>query len=62
MFSSGQLLFATLFVLVFIIVIILTYKKDKKLHRRNYKGVQWIGLFFVAFIIILFVIKYLLKK
>ena len=62
MFSTGQLVFASLFLIVFTIVIFLTYKKDKKLHKRNYKGVQWIGLLFIAFVIILFVIKYLLKN
>jgi len=42
MFSSGQLIFAGLFVIVFVAVIIFSYKKDKKLHLKNYKGVKWI--------------------
>lgn len=62
MFSTGQLIFAALFVVVFTVVIILMYKKDKKLHKRSYKGVQWIGFFFITFVIILFAIKYLLKN
>ncbi len=62
MFSSGQLLFAVFFILVFTIVITITYKKDKKLHKRNYKGVKWIGLFFIIFVMILFIIKYVLKN
>jgi hypothetical protein len=62
MLSTGQLLFAAFFILIFTIVIIVTYKRDKKLHNRNYKGVQWIGLFFITFVMILFIIKYVLKN
>ncbi len=62
MFSTGQLIFAILFIIVFSLVIVLMYKKDKKLHSKNYKGVKWVGIFFVIFLLILFYIKYLLKN
>ncbi len=62
MFSFGQIIFAVLFFLVFVVVIFIQYRKDKELHRKNYKGVQWIGVFFVTFVIILFLIKYFLKN
>ena len=62
MFSKGQLIFAVLFVIVFTAVVAYTYIKDKNLHRRNYSGVKWVGIFFAAFIIILFCIKYLIKN
>ncbi|TLF45669.1 hypothetical protein FEK29_05990 [Maribacter aurantiacus] len=62
MFSTGQIVFATLFAVTFFIIIILMYKKDLKLHQKNYKGVKWVGIFFIIFIIILFCIKYLLKN
>ena len=62
MFSTGQLVFASLFLVAFSIVIFLTYKKDKDLHKRNFKGVKWIGIFFVIFLVILFIIKYVLKN
>lgn len=62
MFSSGQLIFAILFFLAFVVIITLSYKKDKKLHRKNYKGVIWILVSFITFIIILFLIKYFLKN
>ncbi|ALM07646.1 membrane protein [Sediminicola sp. YIK13] len=62
MFSNGQLIFAASFVIVFIGVMIFSYKKDKQLHLKNYKGVKWIGITFITFIIILFIIKYLLKN
>jgi cytochrome bd-type quinol oxidase subunit 1 len=62
MFSSGQLIFAGLFVVVFVTIIILSYKRDKNLHLKNYKGVKWIALTFLIFIILLFIIKYYLKN
>ncbi|MEB8329746.1 hypothetical protein OO009_10285 [Flavobacteriaceae bacterium KMM 6897] len=62
MFSNGQLIFAAFFVIVFIGVIIFSYKKDRQLHIKNYKGVKWIGITFITFIIILFILKYLLKN
>ena len=62
MFSTGQLIFAGLFFIVFVMVIIFSYQKDKKLHLKNYKGVKWVGLFFLMFILILFLIKVTLKN
>ncbi len=62
MFSSGQLIFGALFAIVFMVIIILSYKKDFKLHQKNYKGVKWVGIFFAIFIITLFVIKFFLKN
>ena len=62
MFSTGQLIFAILFFLAFVVIIALSYKKDKKLHRKNYKGVIWILISFITFVIILFLIKYFLKN
>ncbi|MDP5229469.1 MAG: hypothetical protein NWQ38_15515 [Cellulophaga sp.] len=62
MFSTGQLIFAALFFVSFVVIIFLQYKKDKNLHAKNYKGVIWIALFFLFFIISLFIIKYSLKN
>ncbi|MDC6390369.1 hypothetical protein PP182_16885 [Maribacter sp. PR1] len=62
MFSTGQIVFATLFAITFSIIIVLMYKKDLRLHQKNYKGVKWVGIFFIIFLIILFCIKYLLKN
>ncbi|TDQ29181.1 hypothetical protein [Zeaxanthinibacter enoshimensis] len=61
MFSTGQWIFAAVFVVVFTIFIILSYKKDRNLHRKNYKGVIWVGIVFITFIILLFIIKQLLR-
>ena len=62
MFSTGQLVFAILFLIAFTGVIIFTYQKDRKMHLKNYKGVKWVGAFFILFIITLFFIKYLTKN
>jgi heme/copper-type cytochrome/quinol oxidase subunit 2 len=61
MFSQGQLVFAALFVIAFVIASIFVYRKDKNLHRVHYKGVTKILLGFIAFIILLFIIKSFLK-
>lgn len=61
MFSTGQLIFAGLFFIVFVGVIIFSYRKDLKLHRKYYKGTLYILLGFIAFILLLFLMKLYLK-
>ena len=62
MFSQGQLIFAAIFVVCFIAIMIFSYRKDLKLHKQYYKGSLWILAVFVLFIAILFAIKSLLKE
>ena len=62
MFSNGQLIFAVLFALSFIVIITYSYKKEKKIYKKNYKGVKWVGVSFAIFIIILFFIKHIIKN
>lgn len=61
MFSQGQITFAIFFVIVFVIAMIYTYRKDIKLHKVFYKGSYWVLLGFLCFIGILFVIKVYMK-
>ena len=61
MFSTGQLIFAALFFLTFVIVIIYSYRKDLALHRKYYKGSLFVLAGFIVFIMLLFVIKAYLK-
>ena len=61
MFSTGQTIFVIFFVLVFTGLLILSYRKDKKLHKKHYKGSIWILIGFIAFIILLFLLKDWLK-
>lgn len=57
MFSSGQLIFAAFFVIIFVAIMIYAYRKDLQLHRRYYKGSLRILLVFILFIITIVVIK-----
>lgn len=62
MFSQGQLLFALFFVIAFLALIILAYRKDSKNHKVHYKGSIKIFIAFVLTIGILFLIKFLTQK
>ena len=62
MFSTGQIVFAALFFIAFVAIISLSYRKDKKLHKKNYKGIIWILVSFLIFIVTLFLIKFFLKN
>jgi len=57
MFSTGQLVFAGLFVVTFVIIIVISYKKDTLLHKKQYKGSVWVLIAFLAFIGLLFILK-----
>lgn len=57
MFSTGQLIFAGLFLISFIIIMIFSYRKDIRLHQKYYKGSIYVLIGFILFILILFFIK-----
>ena len=61
MFSTGQMIFALFFVIAFVIIIVYSYRKDKKLHKKYYGGSFWVLLCFIAFVLILMAIKTYLK-
>ncbi len=61
MFSTGQIIFAALFFVAFVVVIFFSYRKDLKLHRKYYKGTLYILLGFIVFIALLFLLKTYLK-
>ena len=44
MFSKGQLIFGLIFAIVFIILMVWSYRKDVKLHRLYYKKVWIVAL------------------
>ena len=50
MFSKGQLIFAILFIIVFIGIITYTYFRDKQIHKIYYKKNFIILLIFILFI------------
>ncbi|MCR5861841.1 hypothetical protein LRS05_06670 [Flavobacterium sp. J372] len=61
MFTTGQLVFAVLFIIVFIGVMVYVYRQDAILHKKYYKGSYWILIGFIIFILALFFIKTYLK-
>lgn len=62
MLSRGQWIFAIVFLIFFTIIVMRSYRRDKKLHDRNYKGVKWVLVSFISFIIFLFLVKFFLKN
>ncbi|PZR21123.1 MAG: hypothetical protein DI539_08885 [Flavobacterium psychrophilum] len=62
MFTTGQLVFAVLFFVAFVITMVVMYRKDLMTHKKYYKGTYKILLGFLSFIAILFVLKIFLKK
>ncbi|HBY68834.1 MAG TPA: hypothetical protein DEG69_14480 [Flavobacteriaceae bacterium] len=61
MFSTGQWIFAAIFAVAFIIIMLFSYQKDKNLHKKYYKGSLWILIGFIVFIILLLAIKTYIK-
>jgi hypothetical protein len=61
MFTTGQLIFAIIFVLIFTVVIIDSYKKDVKFLKNTYKGVRWVLIGFIIFFSILVILKKLVN-
>ena len=61
MFSTGQWIFALFFVIAFVILIVISYRKDKKLHHKYYKGSFWVLIGFIVFVLLLLGIKTYLK-
>lgn len=61
MFTPGQIKFSIFFIVAFVIVLIIVYRKDLKLHRVYYKNRLWVLLAFLGFIGSLFILKNLLK-
>lgn len=57
MFSQGQLIFAAIFVVAFVAIMIFSYRKDLGLHRKHYKGSTFILIGFLVFVALLFVLK-----
>lgn len=57
MLSTSQLIFAALFFIGFVILTILSYKKDKTVHQKQFKGSKWILIGLLLFVFLLFILK-----
>lgn len=60
MFSTGQIVFGIIFVIVFTIIMIYAYRKDLKLHSKYYTGSIWVLIAFIAFLLMIVAIKFFL--
>ena len=61
MFTPGQIVFALLFILAFVLVMIRMYRQDRPWLQKQYKGSGWVLLLFIAFISLLLFLKYILR-
>jgi hypothetical protein len=57
MFTTGQLIFAACFIVVFVTAMIFVYRRDLPLHKKYYKGSYKVLIGFLLFIAFLFFIK-----
>jgi len=62
MFTTGQSIFAICFLVVFVLIMIVAYGRDKKLHKKYYKGSFWVLIGFLVFTGLLLLVKGLLKQ
>ena len=62
MFSTGQWIFAAIFLVTFVIIMIFSYRKDVQIHQKFYKGSYNVLIGFFHFIALLFVIKIFFKR
>lgn len=61
-FTTGQMIFAGFFVVAFVFAAIYSYRGDKALHTKFYKGSYKVLIGFLLFIAMLFVIKIFFKR
>ncbi len=60
-FSSSQLIFAAVALVVFIVLVLFMYRKDIDTHKLHFKGARWVMFSIIGFIALLFLVKILLK-
>ncbi|MGG8496452.1 hypothetical protein ACQY1Q_08550 [Tenacibaculum sp. TC6] len=63
MFTTGRIIFASLFVVVFVAAMILSYKKDAKRNKKYYQnGALYTAIGIVVTVLLLFLFKYINKN
>lgn len=60
MFTTGRWIFIAFFVALFVSAMIWAYRKDLKLHKKQYKGAIWILVGFILFLLGLLALKQIL--
>ncbi len=62
MFTTGRIIFASLFAIAFIILMFYSYKKDAKNNKKHYQnGALYVAIGIIAVIALLFLSKFLIK-
>ncbi len=62
MFTPGRIVFASIFVVAFIILMFFSYKKDAKNNKKYYKNAAlYVALGILSLIVLLFLAKFLIK-
>ncbi len=62
MFTTGRIIFASLFVVAFVIAMLFSYKKDAKNNKKHYQnGALYVAIGIVAVIALLFLSKFLIS-
>ena len=54
---NGKLVFAILFFISFVAIIIMSYKKDLKGLKGSYSGIRWVIIGFICFVSLLVILK-----
>ncbi|GFD75604.1 MULTISPECIES: hypothetical protein [Tenacibaculum] len=62
MFTTGRIIFASLFVIAFILLMYFSYKKDAKNNKKHYQnGALYVAIAIAVVIALLFLSKLLTK-
>jgi preprotein translocase subunit YajC len=60
MFTTGRIIFAVLFAVVFIIFMVVSYRKDAKNHQRYYKdAAKKVAIYGTIAIVVFIALRYL---
>lgn len=60
-FTTGRIIFVIFFICSFVALMIFSYRKDLKIHRKHYKGSLKVLLSFIGFVLFLFALKVFLN-
>lgn len=62
MFTTGRIIFASIFVIAFVAMMLFSYRKDAKNNKKHYQnGALYVAIGIIAVIGLLFLSKFLIK-
>ncbi|HBI40575.1 MAG TPA: hypothetical protein DDY16_06470 [Tenacibaculum sp.] len=63
MFTPGRIIFASLFLIVFVTAMVLSYRKDAKRNKKHYQnGALYTAMGILVTLLFLFLFKYISKN